>query len=96
MFLFSFLFKTEERRRKWEGMGWDGFVFLACELWFLSESFKENKADVAAFQEIKTILSRIMAIVQLGLCSEYQHIAAMTSLLSSEILSLRDFLVSTV
>lgn len=72
-------------------MGRDGFVFLACELWFLSESFKENKADVAAFQEIKTILSRIMAFVQLRLCSEYQHIATTTSLLSQEILSLRDF-----
>lgn len=45
-------------------MGGDGFVFLASELWFLSESFKENKADVAAFQEIKTILFRIMAFVR--------------------------------
>lgn len=72
-------------------MGRDGFVFLACELWFLSESFKENKADVAAFQEIKTILSRIMAFVQLRLCCEYQHIVTTTSLLSQEILSLREF-----
>lgn len=54
-------------------MGRDGFVFLACELWFLSESFKENKADVAAFQEIKAILSRIMAFVRLSLCYKYQE-----------------------
>jgi hypothetical protein len=53
-------------------LGSDGFVFLACELWFLSESFKENKEDVTAFQEIKTILSRIMVSVQLSLCYEYQ------------------------
>jgi hypothetical protein len=48
-------------------------VFLAFELWFLSKSFKENKADVAAFQGIRTILSRIMAFVLRRL---YEHIAA--------------------
>lgn len=60
-------------------MGRDGFVFLAFQLWFLSKSFKENKADVAAFQEIKTILSRIMAFVQRRPGCEYEHTAASTS-----------------
>jgi len=55
-------------------------VFLARELWFLSESFKENKADVAAFQEMKTILSGIMAFVQLCLCYMYQTYCSVNSI----------------
>jgi len=75
---YSLFFLKQKRREKADGR--DGFVFLARELWFLSESFKENKADVAAFQEMKTILSRIMAFVQLCLCCMYQTYCSVNSI----------------
>lgn len=56
-----------------------GLCFLLASSGF-SQRVKENKADVAAFQEMKTILSRIMAFVQLCLCCVYQTYCSVNSL----------------